>query len=100
MFKSILGSIFALAVFAPPSMAAPSIAVQVVDTPYGTFSCAQRGSNKLYSMGATSVDIRGGAIWGNIFNNRVLIWCRGDSVFITVAGDNPSDIRDEITKAF
>lgn len=100
MVKSIFGSIIALSVSAAPALAAPRLSVQTIDTPYGIFACAQRAVNRLYAMGATSVDPRGGAIWGNVMNNRVLVWCRGDLSFISVAGDNPDDIRDEIAKAF
>lgn len=100
MFKTVLGSIFALGISAAPAMAAPRLAVQTIDTPYGIFACAQRAINRLHVMGATGVDPRGGAIWGNVMNNRVLVWCRGELSFITVAGDNPDDIRDEIAKAF
>lgn len=80
---------------------APNVAYRVVDTPYGQFGCFMRAENKLYSIGATTVQKTTSSVFGIVNGSRVAVWCRGSEAVIFVAGPNsPADIRDEISNAF
>lgn len=96
-------SLLSLTLAAPAMAASPSVSIQSVNTPYGTFSCKQRAQNKLFSMGATGVSnlSSGSIIWGYIGDNTAGVWCRGIEAIIVVSGTSDSgSIRDEISQAF
>lgn len=104
MLKNILTTTAASILMFPVTafaQSAPNVAYRSVDTPYGQFGCLLRAENKLYSIGATTVQKTTNSIFGIVSNSRVAVWCRGADAIIFVAGPNsPADIRDEVWNAF
>lgn len=104
MFKNLITSAIASVMLLPTAVfaqTAPNVAYRPVDTPYGQFGCFLRAENKLYSIGATTVQKTTNSIFGIVNGSRVAVWCRGADAIIFVAGPNsPADIRDEIWNAF
>ena len=87
--------------FSSFAQSAPGVAFRSVDTPYGQFGCLLRAENKLYSIGATSVNKTSNAVFGIVNNSRAAIWCRGAEAVIFVAGPGDSGpLREEIYNAF
>lgn len=87
--------------FSSFAQSAPGVAYRSIDTPYGQFGCFLRAENKLYSIGATSVNRTSSSVFGIVNSSRVAIWCRGPEAVIFVAGPGDTGIlRDEIYNAF
>lgn len=78
--------------------AEPAMYRRTIPTPYGSLSCKQRATNKLYAIGATNVNPDG--IWARVNDNTVMVWCRGGEVIIVVAGPNPLEMVNEIGGVF
>jgi len=101
MINRIIGTTTAFLMSATASLAAPpGMAVYQANTPYGKFSCAQRAQNKFYALGASRVEVSDGAVWAVYGESRLLVWCRGDYAFVSVAGPSATELRDEIQQIF
>ena len=104
MIKKIITSTFASILLLPSAafaQSAPGVAYKWINTPYGQFGCFTRAENKLYSIGATSVQKTTTSVFGIVNNSRVAVWCRGSEAIIFVAGPNDvAPIRDEVATAF
>ena len=104
MIRNLITSTIASIVLLPSAAFAqsvPGVAYKWVDTPYGQFGCFTRAENKLYSIGATSVQRATNSVFGIVSNSRVAVWCRGSEAIIFVAGPNDvAPIRDEVATAF
>lgn len=104
MIKKLLTSTVASVLLFPTSafaQSAPNVAYRVADTPYGQFGCFLRAENKLYSIGATSVQKTTSSVFGIVNGSRVAVWCRGSEAIIFAAGPNDvAPIRDEVANAF
>ncbi len=84
------------AAFAGP----PGAGVSAVSTIYGQFGCMERARNKFYAIGATAITNDNSVIWGYVNNSTVGVWCRGQEAVIVIAGDDVSNLRNEIKNAF
>jgi hypothetical protein len=102
MLKSALISAAVILTSIPSAFAAaPGISLYSISTPYGTFGCIQRTKNKFYSMNATGMKVYPEAVWANLDDFKIGVWCRGQEAIITVAGNgDTSALRDEIKTAF
>jgi len=52
-------------------------------------------------MNATGMKVYPEAVWANLDDFKIGVWCRGQEAIITVAGNgDTSALRDEIKTAF
>ena len=101
MIKSILTATAIILSSVPAAFAGPpGTGVSSVSTIYGQFGCMERARNKFFVIGATSITSDNSFIWGYVSDATVGVWCRGQEAIIVAAGDNYSNLRDEIKKAF
>ncbi|MEY4332405.1 MAG: hypothetical protein RLZZ196_1143 [Bacteroidota bacterium] len=85
----------------PAFASAPAASLGAAPTPYGQFGCLQRAQNKLFSIGATSINPSSSGVWAFLNNETTIgIWCRGSEAIISVSGENASIIRDELRNTF
>lgn len=101
MIKSILTATAIIFSSVPAAFAAaPGVGVSSASTIYGQFGCMERARNKFFAIGATGITSDNSSIWGYVGDSTVGVWCRGQEAIIVAAGDNYSNLRDEIKKAF
>jgi hypothetical protein len=101
MLKSTLISAAVILTSIPSAFAAaPASVLSSVSTPYGTFGCIQRTKNKLYSMGATGMDVYPEFVWAFVGDSTVGVWCRGQEAIISVSGKGVVTLKDEMKTAF
>lgn len=79
------------------SLTAPYISMQSVVTGYGQLGCLQKAESRIYQIGATNVTRTSNTVIATYGGTeKILVWCRGPEAIVTVSGNSPTAIKDDL----